>query len=236
MKFFSFLVVLSFIFWACEKNESTAPEQGDGLSAYYPFNGNAKDESGNGNDGVVNGAVLVKDRFGNDSSAFYLNGIADYIEFPQTFIFHEQGDGSFFFWINHDSVGHESIFWTRGDDTDKNRFNIYTNYEDKLFGVDYRSPSGERHKIFGVDTDISTWIFIGITRSGNTYSLYVNGTKISDFTDSNPDLPTYTGKWFCGKRHNFMYNGVVDDIRIYNRALTEQEINNLYHEGNWDES
>ena len=50
----------------------------DGLVAYYPFNGNANDESGNGNDGTVNGATLADDRFGNPGSAYYFDG-NDYI-------------------------------------------------------------------------------------------------------------------------------------------------------------
>ena len=46
----------------------------DGLVAYYPFNGNANDASGNGNDGVNTGAVLTIDRHGNSDSAFYFSG------------------------------------------------------------------------------------------------------------------------------------------------------------------
>ena len=42
----------------------------EGLVAYYPFNGNANDESVNNNDGTVNGATLTADRFGNASSAY----------------------------------------------------------------------------------------------------------------------------------------------------------------------
>ena len=45
----------------------------DGLVAYYPFNGNADDESGNGNDGIVYGATLTEDRFGNTDSAYYFD-------------------------------------------------------------------------------------------------------------------------------------------------------------------
>ena len=58
----------------------------NGLVAWYPFNGNANDESGNGNghDGVVNGATLTDDRFGNVLSAYYLNGQTDYIAVPVT--------------------------------------------------------------------------------------------------------------------------------------------------------
>ncbi|MFM2135838.1 MAG: hypothetical protein RL021_1238, partial [Bacteroidota bacterium] len=46
----------------------------NGLVGWWPFNGNANDESGNGNNGAVNGATLVEDRIGNALSAYYFNG------------------------------------------------------------------------------------------------------------------------------------------------------------------
>jgi hypothetical protein len=51
-----------------------------GLVAYYPFDGNANDQSGNGNNGVAYGASLTTDRFGNTNSAYTFDGINDYIE------------------------------------------------------------------------------------------------------------------------------------------------------------
>jgi hypothetical protein len=45
-----------------------------GLIAYYPFNGNANDESGNGHNGTIYGSTLTADRMGNPNSAFYFNG------------------------------------------------------------------------------------------------------------------------------------------------------------------
>ena len=56
----------------------------DGLVAYYPFNGNANDESGNGNDGTVIGATLTADRSGNPDSAYSFNGVNDYINVPHS--------------------------------------------------------------------------------------------------------------------------------------------------------
>ena len=52
----------------------------DGLRAYYPFNGNANDESGSGNDGIVYGATLTEDRFINSDSAYSFDGVDDYID------------------------------------------------------------------------------------------------------------------------------------------------------------
>jgi len=52
----------------------------DGLVAYYPFNGNANDESGNGHHGTVNGATLTSDRDGNENNSYSFDGVDDYIE------------------------------------------------------------------------------------------------------------------------------------------------------------
>ena len=49
----------------------------EGLVAYYPFNGNANDQSGNGNNGTVTGATLTNDRFGNSNSAYQFDGVDD---------------------------------------------------------------------------------------------------------------------------------------------------------------
>lgn len=51
----------------------------NGLVAYYPFNGNANDESGNGNNGIIHGATLTTDRCGKTDSAYYFNGISNFI-------------------------------------------------------------------------------------------------------------------------------------------------------------
>ena len=52
----------------------------DGLDVYYPFNGDADDESGNGNHGMVHGAVLTIDREGKSNSTYHFDGMDDYIE------------------------------------------------------------------------------------------------------------------------------------------------------------
>jgi hypothetical protein len=52
----------------------------NGLVGWWPFNGNANDESGNGNNGTVNGATLTIDRFGNANQAYGFDGVDDFIE------------------------------------------------------------------------------------------------------------------------------------------------------------
>ena len=73
----------------------------DSLQAYYPFNTNALDMSGNGNDGTINGANLTTDRFGAANSAFLFDGISDNIELPSDFDYVER---TVTFWFNATSI------------------------------------------------------------------------------------------------------------------------------------
>ena len=66
---------------ACNSSQLPANLQ-NGLVAYYPFCGNANDESGNGYNGMISGATLSLDRFNKSNSAFYFNGINSKIELP----------------------------------------------------------------------------------------------------------------------------------------------------------
>ncbi|OIN60058.1 hypothetical protein BLX24_04195 [Arsenicibacter rosenii] len=57
-----------------------SPSLTDGLVAYYPFNGNANDESGNNRHGTVHDATLTTDRFGNANKAYAFDGVNDWID------------------------------------------------------------------------------------------------------------------------------------------------------------
>lgn len=85
---FSLVISLIFLTLSCShewnnpldnKEDQTEEIPADGLVAYYPFNGSANDESNNGNNGVVYGAVLTEDRFGNIDKAYSFNGRDNYI-------------------------------------------------------------------------------------------------------------------------------------------------------------
>ena len=85
----------------------------DGLVAFYPFNGNADDESGNGHHGTVSDATLVPDRFGNLDSAYYFDGVDDYISIENNEDFQPGlGDYSVSVWVKFDNplLQYGSIF------------------------------------------------------------------------------------------------------------------------------
>jgi len=75
-----FIVFAIFFAIFCLVASNAHADLTDGLVAYYPFNGNANDESGNGNNGTVYGATLSNDRFGNIDSAYSFDGVDDYID------------------------------------------------------------------------------------------------------------------------------------------------------------
>ena len=77
----------------------------DGLVAYYPFNGNANDESGNGNNGTVHGATLTTDRFGNANKAYYFNGVNSFIEVSDSSTLDIPINLTFSVWINQNVSG-----------------------------------------------------------------------------------------------------------------------------------
>lgn len=197
----------------------------NGLVMYYPFSGDATDLSGNENNGTVHGATLTSDRFGRANSAYSFNGVDSYITIPQTFTFHQQTDASMSFWMKRNDDTHRAIFWTRGDSSDTDRFNIYSGYG--IFGLDYRSPIGNVTTISEMTTNMSEWVHIAFTRHGNSYSVYKNGVLAGEFTDQAPNLPSYVGEWFIGNRSGYMFSGAIDEVRVYNRALTTAEVNTL---------
>ena len=77
------------------------------------------------------------------------------------------------------------------------------------------------------DPIISEWYHVAVTRNNNLYSLFVNGKSVSSGTDDN-EIPNPNWPLTIGQAEGFFINGVIDDVRIYNRALSEDEIRMLY--------
>lgn len=205
----------------------------DGLVSYWSFDdftNPARDYSASGNDGVVYGASWTGG--GQVGGALVFDGANDWMKVSQTFTFHLDTDATLAFWMNRASNTHKSIFWTRADSSDSNRFNIFSGYlswggSDYGFGMDYRSSGGTLHPLVATPTAANTWVHITVTRSGDTYTLYSNGSYVGAYTDLSPSLPTYTGEWNVGKRGTSYYQGMLDEICLYDRSLTDAEIAQL---------
>lgn len=222
--------------------ESEKPTLKSGLVAYYPFNSNAKDESGNGNNGNVNGATLTTDRFGNMGKAYSFEGVKNRI--ITTVKPGSISEYSITGWINTSSQNGAPFICNRGS--------AYSGQYSQTFllnsagilqyGIDYDNVNISKKSNNTVND--GNWHFFAGTwtkQSGNIVSsdikLYIDG-KLNDISSedfgvaqspilspNNIVIGTYDslGIW------PYKFNGKLDDIRIYNRALSSDEITQLYN-------
>ena len=204
----------------------------NGLAGFWPFNGNANDESGNGNNGTVNGATLTSDRNGNSNSAYSFNSIASNfiqcgnINIPQN----DTMSISFWFNCNIDFGGNEVICLGSVSNTTWGSI-IGNNYFTMNYG---RGCSSTGSSTSSIPLTYNSWhhvVFISTGLNSNT-SIYFDGIFISNTTNANSSgscnaMNLYFGvDIFSGAEY---YDGKLDDIAIYNRALTQQEITDLYN-------
>ncbi|VFM96417.1 MAG: Concanavalin A-like lectin/glucanases superfamily protein [Candidatus Kentron sp. G] len=202
----------------------------DGLVAYYPFNGNANDESGNGNDGTVNGATLTEDRFGNAGSAYSFNGIDNYIDCGNADILNINDTITLSAWINHttgEPINWEDMFM-KGNTT----YGFQFNSGDDSF-VFHLTTSGWKNLSSDIKPLAGVWYHVVGTYDGEQQKIYVDGVlkNIDTWSESInvTDDPLTIG--YKVASDNSYFNGVIDEVRIYNRPLSETEVQTLYNEG-----
>ena len=207
----------------------------DGLVAYYPFNNNANDESGNDNNGIVNGATLTIDRCGNQDSAYYFNGSNSYIQISGTSLALPKYTYSLWASLNSLlSVGETSMLLSIGSDEGDQHLqytNNYGGYNGWLFGG-YNSDASQFAKDQGILPKINQWYLITGTRSENEIKFFINGLLVSSVNISSaPYYGIGQTQAVIGAHYNHTlpFNGKIDDVRIYNRVLTDSEVLSLYY-------
>ena len=214
----------------------------NGLVAYYPFSGNANDVSGNANNGTNNGATLTTDRFGNANSAYFFNGSTNYINVPSNNTLNFETNNSFTlsYWINATSLNSSKvnviINKQVGAGTSQDGWNA--NIEANL-ASNFRIQNGPSTVFCDPSSNassISSSINYHITQvfQNGTFSVYVNGIQIITGNGCPGVIGDNSSNMFIGKptwtaNNAIGFNGVIDDIGIWNRALTQQEVTNLYN-------
>jgi len=203
------------------------------LVAYYPFNGNANDESGFGNNGTVHGAFLISDRFDRANSAYHFDGYNDYLEIPNAVI-NDLPEGSFSAWIKLDELNRQSAIIDKTETYATNYLQIIVHSNNRL-RVNIDVHYGESLRLYSNTVfNKNTWYHVVVTWDGNYWKIYING-RLDSQAERNRTVPNKYRKVLIGKVDNntsFM-KGTIDDIRIYNYVLSDSEINNLYHENGW---
>ncbi len=204
----------------------------NGLVGYWPFNGNATDESGSGNNGNVNGATLTGDRFGNSNSAYVFDGISNFISVSNIAI---QGNvsRSTSFWFKTNSASGGMVIAT-GSGTNQNgaTYNLRILNEGFLsfMGGNFTSCCYDINPTSGNNLKDNNWHNCVVTYDSNTFRFYIDGILIrtTNLVVSTNGQFNYFGKSNDANTINSaFFNGIIDDIGIWNRVLTQQEITNL---------
>ena len=221
----------------------------DGLVGYWPFNGNANDESGNGNHGTVNGATLTEDRNGlNNKSYNFNNSRNDIINLPSINC-NNITSYSISGWFNKNSNSSGvdgTIFGQSNGCQGSDGLRLYIGTDNLLFWQMEKTNNciSEGKFIPNVNYTDGKWHFFAVIFESNTnsvncenFKIYIDNILVSQSNINNNNssiaLPlvnnnntTVFGNVYNNKNNSFP--GTLDDIAIYNRALTQQEISALY--------
>ena len=210
----------------------------DGLVAYYPFDGNANDESGNEYDGTVYGATVTSDRFGMPNSAYSFNGENNYIFVPDFNALDGKSSATYSFWINKKTIPQEQgcnsitcevILISAGDFVSALAIHSTLAFEiSRGNGSSWNSPAYtlSDNTLSGLDE----WHHVAVVIDGTTETVYINGVLGSTKTNSEQTFVNWDGLYigsFLGNR--LMLDGALDEFRIYDRALNESDIQALYN-------
>ena len=210
------------------------------LVGSWSFNdGTANDFSGSGNHGVVNGAALTTDRFGNENSAYIFDGVDDYISLTGCENFSSQ-KGTIAYWIQAEKYpnGIFNFYSTApGEHHTEDYIRSYINLNGKLDLIVEDENIARLHVKYDMgqlaNGWLNEWLHIAWTQDGNGVKLYINGEEktLEHITASN-------SAWWSdhlqitnadlGQCWGY-FDGAIDDFQIYNYALSASDIQDLYN-------
>ena len=177
------------------------------------------DLSGNGNDGTYNGGMgTVADTSNGGSLAYDFDGVDDYLDLNDPWNF--AGNYSYSLWFNKDSGQSVQVIGNR--DANVDGWMVYIGGTNNLAVYNDATQTLGSAAIVGN----STWYCITVTYDGTNLKLYVDGTLVSSVASAQQTASTRNAE--IGRyTNNVTFNGLVDDVRIYNRVLTQAEITHL---------
>ena len=203
----------------------------NGLVGWWPFNGNANDESGNGNNGTVNGATLTSDRNGVTNTAYSFDGNGDFINCGNLPSVNITGNVSISVWLKISDFNND-----HGIVSKSGLYDLITNSNNSNPPLDkIRWNAGNSFLFSGPSIQLNQWIhIISVYNHLSGHEIYMNGILVSSDNITGSVQPNTTYDLYLGSHQPFNVNywswsGKLDDVGIWNRALTQQEITNLYN-------
>jgi uncharacterized protein (TIGR02145 family) len=242
-KILSLLAVTFILFFSTNAQNIPDYVPKNGLVGWWPFNGNANDESGNGNNGTVNGATLTTDRFGGANKAYDFDG-SDWIELNLMSSINNSNQLAVSVWVKSSgtnsntncSVGCAQYYFSRGYDGGNGFFINTAQGNNPYFACGVNGPFAGGQSV--TDPNITTiphtqWNHLLLNYDGANINFYINSKLVgtTPYTQSigveNTTNAVFGRQFVPG--YPYFTVGKIDDGAIWNRALTQQEITNLYN-------
>jgi len=214
--------------------QETTTRLTDGLVAHYEFEGNANDSSGNGNHGTEYGGVSYVDGVIGKAGSF--DGVDDWIKinYNNNLALSEWTIST---WIKVSDFPNDGTVIIASNENDNNKYNYALILRDESISSQYETSNNEYdHKVYGTSLNYNEWIYIVSTRTNlGVHKVYVNSVLENSSTWNNTpslnDSYLMIAKDFDSSNTIEYLNSKIDDLRIYNRALSESEIQELYNLG-----
>ena len=198
------------------------------------------DSSGRGYHGVARHITSTLSTTGVINGALTFNGTDDYVTVPDRDEWTFNGDFTIILWVKYDTF--YSIWWEGAfvghDEGPYERYKWIFSYDPvkmtTLFHINGPDPfpfNGYAIRGNQWRAEAGVWYFIGLSRQCNTYTFYrdgiADGSKVNSVVIPNAAAPLTIG-WAEGPR---TFDGALDDVRIYDKALSGKEIDELYRAG-----
>ncbi len=208
----------------------------DGLVAYYPFNGAANDASGYGHHGTVKGATLTADRFGSANSAYRFDGSSK-IMVNSLKGFHWGNNFSVSVWFKRTGQWGNYQGIVNNGYSDNGSWEIRMGRENNgtmLGGGVVTATSPKTWDYVYLHASQNQWHHVVMAYNGSNLSFYLDGVAQSrsgndtgEITAKNTQLTI--GQAGIGMPREYFFC-MIDEVRIYNRAISPKEIQSLYQQ------
>lgn len=213
---------------------ATATNLTDGLVGYWPFDGDAKDYSGNGNHGTTYGVTLTADRSGKAGCAYNFDG-ASYVEVPGSSSLQISSSITLAAWVKPTEYGHNTI------DTSAFVTILQGNGYSFQFGIVSGVPLS-RALVYGLGSDaisdiqmpgLNAWHFVALSFNAGIMKYYKNGSLVASKNVGGTVSPS-SGNLLIGVHPSGDYEyhiGAMEEVAIWNRQLSSSEIASFYNSG-----
>lgn len=227
-----------------KQNTSLAGDSIGGLIAHWPLDSatSANDISGHLHHGITFNTTFTTDRFGNKNGAFYFNGQSSYISVEdQADLRLNNTDFTLTAWVKLDQYNssyNSNILAKRNNDPNGGYVYAVRGYAGNTLGVLHFGPGGDDINAYGskvVTTNDWHMVTCVYSLAQKKISMYVDGALDNTTVGVLPANAPAAAKLYIGRdeisspTNGYFFKGAMDDIRIYGKALTVAEIQELYN-------